>query len=267
VHRPDSHPLGGTDVRITDDHHRNYKNCGTWFRVNASRSSPLQADDMIGSFVSIAVVTFIGILPIANPFSTAVVFLTITEGFSEARRRRQARLACIYMAVVLITFLLLGSLIMNFFGISIPGLRIAGGLIVTRIGFGMLNSKPENEMSEESRSEAVRMDDVAFTPLAMPLLSGPGSIAVTIGMATEAEGVGENLAIVVGIGLVALVSWLVLRASGKVVRVLGATGMNAMGRIMGFLLVCVGIQFIVDGIQNIVSSPAFWGPALDAIRG
>ena len=111
------------------------------------------------------------------------------------------------------------------------------------------------------------MDDVAFTPLAMPLLSGPGSIAVTIGMATEAEGVGENLAIVVGIGLVALVSWLVLRASGKVVRVLGATGMNVMGRIMGFLLVCVGIQFIVDGTQNILSSPAFWGPALDAIRG
>lgn len=222
---------------------------------------------MIASFVSIAVVTFIGILPIANPFSTAVVFLTITEGFSEKRRKQQARLACIYMAVVLITFLLLGSLIMNFFGISIPGLRIAGGLIVTRIGFGMLNSRSESEMSEESRDETVRMDDVAFTPLAMPMLSGPGSIAVTIGMATEADGVGENLAIVVGIGLVALVSWLVLRASAKVVRVLGATGTNVMGRIMGFLLVCVGIQFIVDGTHDIVSSPAFWGPVLDTIRG
>ena len=222
---------------------------------------------MIGSFVTIAIVTFIGILPIANPFSTAVVFLTITEGFSEKRRKQQARLACIYMAVVLITFLLLGSLIMNFFGISIPGLRIAGGLIVTRIGFGMLNSRSENEISEESRDEAVRMDDVAFTPLAMPMLSGPGSIAVTIGMATEADGVGENLAIVVGIGLVALVSWLVLRASAKVVRFLGATGANVMGRIMGFLLVCVGIQFIVDGTQDIVSSPAFWGPVLDTIRG
>ena len=222
---------------------------------------------MSGSFVTIAVVTFIGILPIANPFSTAMVFLTITEGFSEDRRRQQARLACIYMAVVLITSLLLGSLIMNFFGISIPGLRIAGGLIVTRIGFGMLNAKSENETSEHSRGEDARMDDVAFTPLAMPLLSGPGSIAVTIGMATEADGVGENLAIVVGIGLVALVSWLVLRASANVVRVLGATGTNVMGRIMGFLLVCVGIQFIVDGVQDIVSSPAFWGTTLDMIRG
>jgi multiple antibiotic resistance protein len=222
---------------------------------------------LIGSWISIAVVTFIGILPIANPFSTAVVFLTITERFSEERRQQQARLACVYMAVILITFLLLGSLIMNFFGISIPGLRIAGGLIVARIGFGMLSSTSENEMPEESREEAVRMDDVAFTPLAMPMLSGPGSIAVTIGMATDAEGVGENLAIVVGIGLVALVSWVVLRASARVVRVLGATGMNAMGRIMGFLLVCVGIQFIVDGTHDFLSSPAFWGPILDAIRG
>ena len=222
---------------------------------------------MIGSWISIAVVTFIGILPIANPFSTAVVFLAITEGLSEDWRRRQARLACIYMAGILITFLLLGSVIMNFFGISIPGLRIAGGLIVARIGFGMLSSTPESKMTEESRRESVQKSDVAFTPLAMPMLSGPGSIAVTIGMATDADGVGENLAIVVGIGLVALASWLVLRASSRVVRVLGATGMDALGRIMGFLLVCIGIQFIVDGTHDILMSPAFWLPILNAIEG
>lgn len=218
-------------------------------------------------WISIALVTFVGILPIANPFSTAVVFLTITEGFSLKGRRKQALLACIYMAGVLITFLLAGTLIMNFFGISLPGLRIAGGLIVARIGFGMLNSKPENEISQEAQEEAVRKVDVAFTPLAMPMLSGPGSIAVTIGMAAEAEGVVENLAIVVGIGLVAFVSWLVLRASGKVVRVLGSAGMNAMGRIMGFLLVCVGIQFIVNGIHQILSSAEFMAPILEVIRG
>lgn len=221
---------------------------------------------MITSWLTISAVTFIGILPIANPFSTAVVFLTITEGFSQARRRQQARLACVYMAGTLITFLLLGTLIMNFFGISIPGLRIAGGLIVARIGFGMLNSQAENEMPEESKAEAVQMEDVAFTPLAMPMLSGPGSIAVTIGMAAEAEGIGENLAIVVGIALVAVVSWLVLRGSERVVRVLGATGMNAMGRIMGFLLVCVGIQFVVDGTHNILTSPSFWNPILEVIH-
>lgn len=222
---------------------------------------------MIGNWITIALVTFVGILPIANPFSTAVVFLTITEGFSHERRRQQARLACIYTAGVLITFLLAGTLIMNFFGISLPGLRIAGGLIIARIGFGKLISDPESEISEEAREEAVRKDDVAFTPLAMPMLSGPGAIAVTIGMAAEAEGVGENVAIILGILLVAFVSWLVLRASRRVVVVLGATGVNAMGRIMGFLLVCVGIQFVVDGTQQILSNPEFMAPILEAIRG
>lgn len=220
---------------------------------------------MIVHFGTMVLATFVGILPIANPFSTAVVFLTITDGFNEERRQQQARMACVYMAGVLITFLLAGTLIMSFFGISVPGLRIAGGLIVARIGFGMLTSKPENEMSDELRAEATQKDDVAFSPLAMPMLSGPGSIAVTIGMAAEAGGIDETLAIIVGIVLVALVSWLVLRASGRVVRVLGATGMNAMGRILGFLLVCTAIQFIVDGTHQILSSPEFMRPIMDAM--
>lgn len=222
---------------------------------------------MIGTWIAIAAVTFIGILPIANPFSTSVVFLTITEGFSEDKRRQQARMACVYMAGVLITFLLVGTLIMKFFGISIPGLRIAGGLIVARVGFGMLTPSPEARMSQASEDEAVLKEDVAFTPLAMPMLSGPGSIAVTIGMATEAEGIAETLAIIVGIVMVAFVSWLVLRASERVVRVLGASGMVAMGRIMGFLLVCVGIQFIVDGTHQILSTAEFWAPILEALEG
>ena len=221
---------------------------------------------MIRQWITTALVTFIAILPIANPFSTAVVFLAITDGMSEERRRHQARLACIYMAAVLVVFLLAGALIMRFFGISLPGLRIAGGLIVTRIGFGMLRSEPEEDVSEESRKEAEHMQDVAFTPLAMPMLSGPGSIAVTVGIASESSGLGEHLAIAVGIGLVALVSWWVLRASRQVVRFLGVTGMNALVRIMGFLLVCVGIQFVVDGVVQILSSPDFLDPLLEAVR-
>lgn len=221
---------------------------------------------MVLDWVSVALATFIGILPIANPFSTAVVFLAITEGLTEQQRRHQALMACIYMTAVLVTFLLAGTLIMNFFGISIPGLRIAGGLIVVRIGFGMLNPKPEHEMSKALRDDAVQKEDIAFTPLAMPMLSGPGSIAVTIGMAAEARGVADTAAITVGIGLVALISYAVLRASGRVVRFLGTSGTNAIGRVMGFLLVCVGIQFIVDGTHDILTSPEFMEPILDMFR-
>lgn len=220
---------------------------------------------MIQDWLTTAVVTFVGLLPIANPFSTAVVFLAITEGMSEERRQQQARMACIYMAGVLLVFLLAGALIMAFFGISIPGVRIAGGLIVARIGFGMLNPEPETQLPTELRDEAASMQDVAFTPLAMPMLSGPGSIAVTISMAAQTEGVGSHVATAAGIVLVALVSFVVLRASRRVVGFLGATGMEALSRIMGFLLVCVGIQFIVVGIHEILMAPAFIDPILERV--
>ena len=216
---------------------------------------------MIIEFVSIAVGTFIGLLPIANPFSTAVVFLALTGRYSELRRRETARQASFYMACVLWVFLIAGVLIMNFFGISLPAVRIAGGLIVAGIGFGMLRAVPE-EASRESDGPG---SGIAFTPLAMPMMSGPGSIAVTIGMAAGSEGVLNQLAIAVGIGAVALVSWLVLRQAHRVVGFLGSVGMEALTRIMGFLLVCVGAQFIVVAITEILSTEEFMRPILETI--
>ena len=136
---------------------------------------------MLGEWVATALGTFVGLLPITNPFSTAVVFLAITRRFSPERQRQQATLACLSMAAVLGVFLFTGALIMSFFGISIAAVRVAGGLIVARIGFGMLDPEPKERVSEESKEEALHMRDVAFTPLAMPMLSGPGSIAVTLG--------------------------------------------------------------------------------------
>jgi multiple antibiotic resistance protein len=145
---------------------------------------------------------------------------------------------------------------MAFFGISIPALRVAGGLIVARVGFGMLSPEPEEELGAAEHADARRMTDLAFTPLAMPMLSGPGSIAVTIGMAAGAESGLEYLAIGGGIVLVAYVSWLVLRSAHTVVAWLGPTGVTALVRVMGFLLICVGVQFVGMGIVQALSSEA-----------
>jgi multiple antibiotic resistance protein len=209
---------------------------------------------MIFDLLSAALGTFVGLLPIANPFSTAAVFVAVTKRFTEAQAQDQARRACIYMAIVLLVSLFAGALVMEFFGISIPALRIAGGLIVARIGFGMLNPEPEEDVGETAKEEALHMADLAFTPLAMPMLSGPGSIAVTIGMAAGAETVGEYLAIAFGIVLVSFVSWLVLRSSRRIVALLGPTGMTALVRVMGFLLVCVGVQFVGLGVIQVLSN-------------
>jgi multiple antibiotic resistance protein len=215
--------------------------------------------------MTLIVATVAALLPIVNPFSTAPVFVGVTRGMSPARRRHQARLACVYAFAVLSVTLLAGALVLNFFGVSIHALRVAGGLIVARIGFGMLGPQPEEELDPDSRREAMDMRDVSFTPLAMPMLSGPGSIAVTLGLATEVTHPAQNLAVLLGIAIVALVAWLVLRSADRVVDFLGVTGVTVLTRIMGLLLVGIGVQFVVRGVVELLLSEQVVGALRAAV--
>ena len=198
-------------------------------------------------------VTIGALLPIANPFSTAPVFVALTRGYDRVTRLRQARLAAIYMACVLLVSLFAGVLILKFFGISLPALRVAGGLIVARIGFSMLTPEPERPLPKRDQEESADKDAIAFSPIAMPLLSGPGSIAVTISMATAAESIWDHVPISLGIIVVAAISWLVLRFSVKIIDAMGRTGVNALTRLMGLVLVCIGVQFVATGIVDFLA--------------
>jgi multiple antibiotic resistance protein len=209
------------------------------------------------TWINIALATIVALLPIANPFSTSAVFLSITADNTEIERRNQARRACIYMFSILVAFLVAGTLIMNFFGISISGLRIAGGLMVAKIGLGMLRPPEHTPEEDEAEREARQRPDVSFTPLAMPSLSGPGAIAVTIGLATEADHWSHFGAITLGIALVSLICFIVLAGATRIVKFLGVNGMNALTRIMGFLLLCVGVQFMVNGVIGVVVDETF----------
>jgi multiple antibiotic resistance protein len=216
--------------------------------------------------LTLTVATFAALLPITNPVSTAPIFASVTRHMTPERRLRQASMACLYTFAVLTVSLLAGALILTFFGVSIPALRVAGGLIVARIGFGMLNPQPEEKLDDETRAEAMRMQDVAFTPIAMPMLSGPGSIAVTIGMATEVERPIEYAAIIAGIAMVALTSWLVLRSSVPVVAYMGLTGVTVMTRLMGLLMVGIGVQFVFTGIIEPLTSDRIIQTIVDAVE-
>ncbi len=219
----------------------------------------------MSELITIILGTVAGLLPIANPFSTAVVFLSLTGRRSAAQKDKIARMTCLYMTGILLVFLIAGVLIMKFFGISLPGVRIAGGLIVTGIGFGMMRPGKEekSDIAEDAEGDT---DDISFTPLAMPMLSGPGSIAVTIGMAAETTKILDYLAISAGIVLVAAISYIVLRYSTAVVRFLGKTGMKALNRIMGFILICVGIQFIVNGVYGFFLDENYARPIFEMYR-
>ena len=204
--------------------------------------------------------TFIGLLPIINPLAAVPTFLAITEGDSAERRREQARKGCLYMVAILVSFLIGGTFIMNFFGISIPGLRIAGGILLTGIGMDMLSSqKVRTSDTDEEREAARKKVDISFSPLAMPMLSGPGSIAVTLGFTSLATDWVDYFAIIAGIISVALLTYLVLRLSGKLVKFIGPVGVNAMTKIMGFLTMSIGVQFVVNGVINIATDPELLG--------
>lgn len=220
----------------------------------------------MSEWIGLIMGTVAALLPIANPFSTAPVFATLTLNYGELERNRQARRAAMNMGAVLLVTLFVGALVLAFFGIGIPAVRIAGGILIARIGFSMLNINTQERVSDESKHEAEGMRDISFTPIAMPLLSGPGSMAVVLSMATVAESPLEYGGISIGIMLVVFISWLILRSSTLVVAYLGVTGMNALTSVMGFLLVCIGVTFIGHGVVEGLSNEQIMGPIVDAIR-
>lgn len=212
-------------------------------------------------FLSYVGLTVMTLLPIINPVGTAVLLLGIGAHLDPAARERQIRKACVYASGILIAFLLLGTLIMQVFGISIPGLRIAGGLVIAFLGFRMLFPDPAPPMSAEALLEAQSKADISFSPLAMPSLSGPGSIATVISMSStirhEEQGmriVIEHVGVIIGIGVAALVCYFVLRAAEQLAHKLGSAGIGAIARIMGFLMICIGVQFVINGVRELVGS-------------
>lgn len=218
-------------------------------------------------FLELTLATVVALLPVTNPPASAPAFLALTEGSTHRHRHRQLLAACIYMVAILATFLVTGSLIMRFFGISIPGLRIAGGLMVAGVGSGMLTSDGEGRPNGIDRDTAAVINrDIAFSPLAMPMLSGPGSIAVTLGLSSLAQTWVDYVAVGLGIVATALVAYVTLRLSASVVSLIGRSGMQAVTKIMGFLLLCIGIQFIVNGVLGIATDAALVRSIRDAIH-
>ncbi|WP_028928158.1 MarC family NAAT transporter [Pseudoxanthomonas suwonensis] len=204
------------------------------------------------------------ILPLANPLTTVALMMGLSHGMDEAERNRQALRASIYVFVIMAVAYYVGQLVMNVFGISITGLRIAGGLIVSFIGFRMLF--PEQRLDEtpevERRSEELRQhrtEDIAFIPLAMPSTAGPGTIALIISLAAavrDERPYAEWVMLVAPplvFALASLILLLCLRSATRIMRVLGNSGVEAFSRLMGFLLVCIGVQFVVNGIYEIAT--------------
>jgi len=200
--------------------------------------------------MTLFIATFSTLLAIINPLEALPVFLQLAARREDQERVLLARRACLYAVGLMFFFLIFGTLILRIFGIPLSMVRIVGGIILTRLGFTLFSSRPADAATDHETN--VHPTDVAFVPLAMPIMVGPGAIATVLGMTSlvkhaEFE-VAAFVAISVAILAAMLVTYLVLRAAKIVLARIGPQGIDAATRIVGFFVSAMGMGLIFHGV-------------------
>ncbi|OZH93247.1 YchE family NAAT transporter [Salmonella enterica] len=192
---------------------------------------------------------FIGLFALVNPVGIIPVFISMTSYQTATARNKTNLTANLSVAIILWSSLFLGDGILQLFGISIDSFRIAGGILVVTIAMSMISGKlGEDKQNKQEKSETAIRESIGVVPLALPLMAGPGAISST---GTRYHSIAHLLGFSVAIALFALCCWGVFRMAPWLVRLLGQTGINVITRIMGLLLMALGIEFIVTGIKGI----------------
>ena len=198
-----------------------------------------------------ALLCFTSFFTLTNPLGTMPVFLTMTNGMNDHERKAIVRRATIVSFITLMVFTFSGQFLFKFFGISSNGFRIAGGFIIFKIGFDMLQARYSNAKLKEEEVKTYA-DDISITPLAIPMLCGPGAIANAIVLMDDASTFTLKGTLIGIIALVYFITFLILQASTRLVRILGETGNNVMMRLMGLILMVIAVECFVSGLKPIL---------------
>ena len=198
-----------------------------------------------------ALLCFTSFFTLTNPLGTMPVFLTMTNGMNDHERKAIVRRATIVSFITLMVFTFSGQFLFKFFGISSNGFRIAGGFIIFKIGFDMLQARYSNAKLKEEEVKTYA-DDISITPLAIPMLCGPGAIANAIMLMDDASTLSLKGTLIGIIALVYFITFLILQASTRLVRILGETGNNVMMRLMGLILMVIAVECFVSGFKPIL---------------
>lgn len=213
----------------------------------------------IAAAMGAVLVTALALLPITNPPGNAPIFLSLTQGLTDSERELIARKVGMNCAAMMVGAFLVGSHILDFFGISLPVVRVAGGMLVVATAWGMIRAEPDERRQDPPVK--VKASDVAgraFYPLSFPLTVGPGTIAtaITLGTAISVRGVKEVVKVgasIVGIVLVALAIYFAYRYASILVRRLGPNGTAVFLRLSAFILLCIGVQIVWDGASELLA--------------
>ncbi|HEY1216884.1 MAG TPA: NAAT family transporter [Bryobacteraceae bacterium] len=199
-----------------------------------------------------------GLFPVVNPVGNAPIFLNLTPGYSPDARSILSRKIALNSYWLLTGSMLIGSHILDFFGISIPVVQVGGGLVVTSTGWMLLHQNAQE--SREVAQKKITNEDIAdraFYPLTLPLTVGPGSISVALTLGANhpphENSLARLLAAVIGPALVALSIYLSYRFAHRLAYLLGETAMNVFVRLTSFILLCIGVQILWNGVHALFS--------------
>jgi len=199
---------------------------------------------------------FVALFSVLNPIGTVPIFVGLTQGDSKQECSRISLWTSINVFLILIISFFIGKYVLSFFGISIDSLRIAGGLIIVSSGFSLLSGKfnKKRGINKKIETDAQKRNDIALTPLAIPMLAGPGSISLLIAFYQEHHEPNELIIASFAILAIAIAIFIILRSAHYLAQILGASGIVAISRIVGFIVVAIGIQYIVSALINIIKS-------------
>ncbi len=204
------------------------------------------------SSFAFAVLAFTSLLAIINPIGAIPMFIAATSDLTDKQRAATLRRGIITGIAILFFFGVLGTYILKFFGVTTYAFRIAGGIIFFGIGSDMLEARrARGKATKKEEEEAEHKLDIGIIPLGIPMLAGPGAISTIITLTAQADKPIEFVSVYVTIVAVMLVTWLVLQVAPKFAFKVGRTGLNVMTRLMGLLVMVIGIQFIIDGVRTV----------------
>ena len=202
---------------------------------------------------------FAALFSVINPLGAVPIFVGLTQEDTKQERVRISIWTAINVFIILMISFFVGEYVLKFFGISIDALRIAGGLIIVNSGFSLLSNQftKNRGVNKKVQSDAKNRNDISLTPLAIPMLAGPGSISLLIAMYQDYVETEEKIITCIAILAVSLSIFLIMRSAHYLSNFLGASGIVAISRIIGFIVVAIGIQYISNSIVNIMGSVNF----------
>ncbi|WP_281501055.1 MarC family protein [Cellulophaga sp. F20128] len=205
----------------------------------------------MSDFITFGILSFTSFFTLINPLGTMPIFMTMTAELNIQQRTKTAKKASVVAFITIVFFAFSGQLLFNFFNISVNGFRIVGGVIFFLMGMDMLQARLGKVKVKDSEVKSY-VDDISITPLAIPMICGPGALTNAIVLMEDANSFEKKITLIITVFMVMLLTYIILYSSSKIINILGQTGINVMMRLMGLIVMVIAVEFFFAGLQPIL---------------